>query len=175
MTDGTAEPEHVREPEHAEADEDDVLAGDREQVVETRRLEGVAEIGVDALVGAEHDADDERPALTGRAERQCIRDFRAQPIAHATDPAPPADDMPGAARVQDDVDPTPLEPPSLVEAGLGPSRGDRARPEIEHGTLRRRPAGGKLEQHPLAQLDAVEAPHVCRDPHRERRDGSRHP
>ena len=93
---------------------------------------------------------DERPALAGRPERQGVADFRAQPIAHATDPAPPADDVPGAARVQDDMDPTPLEPPSLVEAGLGPSRGDRARPEIEHRTLRRRPAGRELEQHPLA-------------------------
>ena len=80
---------------------------------------------------------DERPALAGCPERQGVADFRAQPIAHATDPAPPADDVPGAARVQDDMDPTPLEPPSLVEAGLGPSRGDRARPEIEH-----RPCGG---------------------------------
>ena len=106
--------------------------------------------GIDALVRAEHDADDERPALTGRPERQRVLDFRAQPIADATDPAPPADDVPGAARVQDDVDATPLEPSSLVEAGLGPSRGDRARPEIEHGTLRRRPAGRQLEQHPLA-------------------------
>ena len=101
---------------------------------------------------------------------RAFADFRAQPIAHATDPAPPADDMPGATRVQDDMDPTPLEPSSLVEAGLGPSRGDRARPEIEHGTLRRRPAGRELEQHPLAQLDAVEAPHVCRHPHRVGRD-----
>ncbi len=68
------------------------------------------------------------------------------------------------------MDPTPLEPPSLVEAGLGPSRGDRARPEIEHGALRRRPTGRKLEQHPLAQLDAVEAAHVCRHPNGVRRD-----
>ena len=139
-------------------------------MVEPRRLEGVAEIRIDALVCAEHDADDERPALAGRPEREGVADFRAQPIAHATDPAPPADDVPGAARVQDDMDPTPLEPPSLVEAGLGPSRGDRARPEIEHGALRRRPAGRKLEQHPLAQLDAVEAPHVCRHPNGVRRD-----
>ena len=144
-------------------------------MVEPRRLEGVAQIGIDALVGAEHDADDERPALTRGAERERIGDFRAQPVAHATDPAPPADDMPGAARVQDDVDPTPLEPASLVEAGLGPSRGDRARPELEHGTLRRRPARRELEQHPLAQLDAVEATHVCRDPDREGRDGSAAP
>ena len=138
-------------------------------------MKRVAELGVDALVGPEHDADDERPALAGRSERQRVCDFRAQPIAHATDPAPPADDMPGAARVQDDVDPTPLEPSSLVEAGLGPSRGDRARPEIEHGALRRRPAGRELEQHPFAQLDAVEAPHVGRHPHGVGRDGSRRP
>ena len=33
--------------------------------------------------------------------------------------------------MEDDVHPSPLEPASLVESGLGPSRGDRARPELE--------------------------------------------
>ena len=42
------------------------------------------------------------------------------------------------------MDPTPLEPSSLVESGLGPSRGDRARPEIEHCALWRRAAGREL-------------------------------
>ena len=106
---------------------------------------------------------------------RAFADCRAQPVADATDPAPPADDVPGAARVQDDVDPTPLEPPSLVEAGLGPSRGDRARPELEHGALRRRPPGRKLEQHPLAQLDAVEAAHLGRRPAPRRASGSQRP
>ena len=71
--------------------------------------------------------------------------------------------------MEDDVNPPPLEPASLVEAGLGPSRGDRARPELEHRALRRRAAGGQLEQHALPELDAVEATHVRRHPHRERR------
>ena len=73
--------------------------------------------------------------------------------------------------MQDDVDPPPREPASLVEAGLGPSRGDRARPELEHGTLRRRPAGRQLEQDPLTKRNAVEPPYLGRDPHRKRRPG----
>ena len=68
------------------------------------------------------------------------------------------------------MDPTPLEPSSLVEAGLGPSRGDRARPEIEYRALRGSPTGRKLEQYPLAQLDAVELAHVGRHPNGVGRD-----
>ena len=77
--------------------------------------------------------------------------------------------------MEDDVNPPPLEPSSLVEAGLGPSRGDRARPELEHGALRRRAAGGQLEQHALAQLDAVEAAHLGHHPRPRRATGSRRP
>ena len=106
-------------------------------------------------------------------ERERVRDRRAQPVADASDPAPPADDVPGAARVENDVDPPSCEPASLVEAGLGPSRGDRARPELEHGTLRRRPPRRQLEQDPLTQFDAVEPPHLGGDPHRERRSARR--
>ena len=160
VTDRPPESRHVRQPEHAEADEHDVLARDRQQVVEPGGLEGATQVGVDSLVGSEHDADDERSPLTRRSERERIRDRRAQPVADATDPAPPADDAPGSARVQDDVDPAPLEPCSLVESGLGPSRGDRARPELEHGSLGRCASGRELEEHPLAQLDAVEATHL---------------
>ena len=129
-------------------------------MVEPRCLEGAAEVGVDAFVCPEHDADDESLPLTRRPEGEPVGNRRAQPVADATDPAPPADDVPGSARVQDHVDPTPLEPCSLIESGLGPSRGDRARPELEHGALRRRAPGRELEQHPFAQLDAVEAAYL---------------
>ena len=43
----------------------------------------------------------------------------------------------------------------------------RAR-SFEHGALRRRAPGRELEQHPFAQLDAVEAAHL-----RHRADGER--
>ncbi len=52
------------------------------------------------------------------------------------------------------------EPASLVEAGLGPSRGDRARPELEHRTLRRCAARRQLEQDTLPERDPVEATDV---------------
>ena len=71
-----------------------------------------------------------------------------------------------------DVDPPSREPASLVEAGLGPARGDRARPELEHGALGRRPPDRQLEQDALAQLHAVEAAHLRGDPHGERATGS---
>ena len=151
----------------------DVLPRHREQVVEPRRLERGAEIGIDALVGSEHDADDERPPLARGSERESIADRRAQPVADATNPAPPADDVPGAARVQDDVNAAPLEPPSLVESGLGPSRGDRARPELEHGALGRGASGRELEQHPLSHVEAIEPVHVGHHPHREARPAGR--
>jgi len=75
--------------------------------------------------------------------------------------------VPAAARAENDVNPPPLEPTSLVEAGLGPSRGDRARPELEHGSLRRRPARGQLQENPFAKCNAVEAADLGYDPNRE--------
>ena len=133
--------EDVREPEHAETDEDDVLSRDGEKVVEPRCLERVPESRIDAFVGAEHDAGHERPALAGGSECESSGDCRAQPVADASYPAPPANATPGPARREDDMNAPAVEPPALVESGLGPTRGDRARPELEHGTLRRRPAG----------------------------------
>ena len=75
--------------------------------------------------------------------------------------------------MEDDVDPPPLEPASLVESGLGPSRGDRARPELEHAALRRRAADRELEQHALPDLDAVEAPYLGHHADGERRPARR--
>ncbi len=71
------------------------------------------------------------------------------------------------------MNPPASQPASLVEAGLGPSRGDRARPELEHGTLRRRATGGQLQQDSLPQLQAVEAPDLGGDPNREGRSAGR--
>ena len=88
------------------------------EVVEAGGLECVPQTGIDALVGSEHDPDDERsPAARPRTMR---RRPTARPVAHASDPAPPADDLPGAARVEHDMNSPSSEPASLVEAGLGP-------------------------------------------------------
>ena len=121
----------------------------------------------------EHDSRHEGPALTARSECQSSGDLRAQPVAHATDPAPPADDTPPAARVQDDVDPPPRKPAALVETGLGPSRDDRPRSQREDGPLWRRPTLGKLEQHAFAQGETAEGAHLCRGSDREPRHGRR--
>ena len=145
MTNRPSEPGHIGEAKDAEADEHDVLTRHSEEVVETRCLEGVAELRIDPFVGTEYDADDKRPALARGPECESVTDCRAQPVAHASDPAPPADDVPGTARMENDMDPPPCEPAPLVEAGLGPSRGDRARPELEHRTLRRCTPYGQLQ------------------------------
>ncbi len=72
-----------------------------------------------------------------------------------------------------------LEPPSLVEAGLGPTRGDRARSELEHGPFGRRTPSRKLEQDALPQGNTAEAANLARDSHREwrlaRRAGDDYP
>ena len=163
----------VGEPEHAERDQHDVLARDGEQVVEARGLERVAQRRIDALVGTQHDSRHEGPPLAARPECESSGDLRAQPVAHATDPAPPADDTPPAARVQDDVDPPPRKPAALVETGLGPSRDDRPRPQLEDGPLWRRPTRGKLEQHAFPEGETAEAAHLCRGSDREPRHGRR--
>ena len=144
-----------------------------EQVIEARRLEVLAQLRIDPLVRAEHHTDEQRAALTRRAKGERARDRRAQPVADASDPAPPADDTPRTARVKDDVNPASREPSPFVEAGLGPTRGDRARPEIEHGSLRRRATGRQLQKHALPNVDAVELRDGGRRPERERRSAHR--
>ena len=54
-----AEADDVGEAEDAEADQDDVLPGDGQQVIEPGGLECVPQVRVDALVGAEDDPEDE--------------------------------------------------------------------------------------------------------------------
>ena len=68
---------HVCEPEDTETDQHDVLARHREEVVEAGGLECVPQTGIDALVGSEHDPDDERSPLargpTPRASAIAVR------------------------------------------------------------------------------------------------------
>ena len=111
-------------------------------------------------------------AFARRPAGQRSLDVRAQPVGDATDPAPPADD-PGALAAHDDVHAASREPPSFVEAGLGPTRRDRPRAHLEDGTLRRRPLGRQLEQDPLADPLVTEPSHLGRQAERERRASRR--
>ena len=80
---------------------------------------------------------------------------RAQPVGDATDPTPPADDA-RALPAEHDVDAAAAKPAALVEAGLGPTRRDRPRAQLEHGSLRRCALRRKLEE------DALAEPRRCR-------------
>ena len=110
---------------------------------------------------------DEQAALLPRGSAGERRlHVRAQPVADATDPAPPADDPPAVVAAQHDMHAATREPAALVEAGLGPARRDRPRTQLEHGALGRRPLGRQLEQHPLADAAGPEAACLGRDPQR---------
>ena len=65
------------------------------------------------------------------------------------------------------------QPTPLVEAGLGPSRLDRARAQLDHGTLGRRTLSRKLQQDGLVHRFAREPSHLGLDPQRESRPTSR--
>ena len=135
---------------------------------ETARLERVALCRVDARVLAEHDPGEERAALSRRPAGKGALHVRAQPVGDATDPTPPADDA-HAFPAQHDVHAAPGKPAALVEAGLGPTRRDRPRAQLEHGALRRRALRRKLEQHPLAEPGRAESADLGRHADRERR------
>ena len=55
----SAEADDVGEAENAETDQHDVLPGDGQEVIEPRGLERGPQVRVDALVGAEHDPEDQ--------------------------------------------------------------------------------------------------------------------
>ena len=130
-------------------------------MLEAARLEGVPQLPVDARVLAEDDAREQAAALPRGPTGERRLHVRAQPVADATDPAPPADDAPAVVAAQHHVHAATREPAALVEAGLGPTRRDRPRAQLEHGALRRRPLRRKLEQHPLADAGRAE-PHAPR-------------
>ena len=115
-----------------------------------------------ARVLAEDDPDEQAASLPRRPAGERRLHVRAQPVADATDPAPPADDAPALVAAEHDVHSATREPPALVEAGLGPTRRDRPRAQLEHGALRRRALRRELEQDPLADRARAEAVHLGR-------------
>ena len=110
-----------------------------------------------------------RSPVVPRGERRLH--VRAQPVADATDPAPPADDAPAVRRR---ATPRARRDARASRARRSRSRAHAARPAAhaapQHGALGRRPLGRQLEQHPLPDAGRAE-------PHRLRRraDGERRP
>src|SRR6185436_20351639 len=173
LADQPAKSENPRREDDADGDDRDVLTGDREQVGEPARLEGVPQLRIEPGALAQDDPDEQPAPLSLRTPGQRPLHVRAQPIADATDPAPPADDAPALLAAQHDVHAATLEPSALVEAGLGPTRRDRLRAHVEDGPLRRRAAHWELEHHSLAKDAAPEAMHLGRRAHGERRAPNR--
>ncbi len=166
------DPEEPGQPEHAQRQEGDVLAGHGQEVVEAGGLEVVAQVVRQPLVLAQDDPGEHGVPLAFEPGRDRACDVRAQAIREAADAAAPADDPP-VAPVQDDVDAAAREPATLVEAVLRTSRRRDGRPELQHGSLGRRAAERQFEQHALAESTLVEAPHLGREPQRERRSAHR--
>ena len=132
-----ADADDARDHDHADRGDPDVLSRHGEQVHEATRPERVDEVAIDARVLPEHDPGEQAATLPRGSTGKGLLDVRVQPVGDATDPAPPADDA-STLPAHHDVDAAAREPPALVEAGLGPSRRDRSRTQLEHGALRRR-------------------------------------
>src|SRR4029079_9333040 len=100
LADEPAQPDDARRHHDAHRDDGDVLAGHCEQVLEAARLEGVPQLPVDARVLAEDDAREQTASLPRGSTGERRLHVRAQPVADATDPAPPADDAPAVVAAQ---------------------------------------------------------------------------
>ena len=139
------------------ADDRDVLARDGEQVHQPARLEVVAQSR--GRCRCPRRARSRRRAAGARpSSRAASVDSTCARNRSATPPIPPRrPTIRGALAAQHDVDAAAREPAALVEAGLGPTRLDRPRAQLEDGALRRRALGRELEQHALADPRRPEA------------------
>lgn len=129
-------------------------------MVEPRSSEAGAQLLVEALVFAEHDAGDHRPALAREPRRARPHEVAPQPVGEPSDTAPLADD-PVRDGPQDDVHALAAQVRRLVEAVLVAARTDDADDCLDDGALRRRPFRRKLEAGGLGERSSVELP----DPH----------
>ena len=162
MADGPRQAEQPDERKRTSRDQDDVLTGEREQVIEPRASEARLQAVAQPRVVAEHDSFEDRTAFS--RETGCTRapQPRAQAIGDAADSAPSADYVP-LVDVQDDVDSLMPEPPTLVEAVLRAARRAHHGERADDGALRGRTAEGQVELDPLGDCVALEGPHARRE------------
>ena len=132
--------EEQGKPDGPAADDDDVAAADREQVVEPGRPEALPEPVREPSVLAEHDACQDRAPFSREPGCRGAREPRVQAVGDA---AAEADDAP-RGDAQHDVDAVAAEPGPLERGGRA-HRDERA----QLGSLRRRPRPGKLQEHGL--------------------------
>ena len=168
FTGESPDPGDPRDGDHPDRGDRDVLSRDREQMGQPARLERVSQRPVDPVVLAEHDPGQDRAALPRRATGE--RRSTCACSRSATPPIPPRRPTTrGSSPRSTTWMPCRASHRAFVEAGLGPSRLDRPRTQLEHGSLRRRPLGRQLEQHALAQTRLAEAHDLRRGAQRERR------
>src|SRR4029453_12560727 len=124
--------------------EGDVLARDREQVVETRRAEVVLHPPWKPFVLAEDDAEHDASADAGGATPDRELDAVTKPVTAPRTPAAPPDPAP-ARGGEHDVHAGASQPRALVEAVALGARLRDANRRLDDRATRRRAADGKHE------------------------------
>ncbi len=139
------QPHQPAEAVDPRGEEGDVLARDREQVVQPRCPEVVLHPSREALVLAEDDTEHDAAADALRAAPDGALDAVAERVTDSGDPAAPPDLAP-ARRLEHDVDALARQPGALVEAVLLRPRLRDANRRLDDGTARWRAADGEHEQ-----------------------------
>ena len=147
-------------------DEHDVLAGHREQVVETRSSESLPQIVRERLLVAEDDPFHDPAALAVQPGRDRARQPSTQAVGDAAEPTAPTDLSP-AISSQNHVHAVSPKPGRLVEAVLRRLRQTHRDDGLDQGALRRRAAERQLELDGLAEAQAAEASDLGRHPQLE--------
>ena len=154
--------EEPGQQEHAAGDQHHVLTAHREQVVEARRAEVVAEVVGQRLVVAEDDSLEDRAPFSREPGRNRRSETRAQVVGDAAEPAAPADLRP-FVDFEHDMHPVATEPGALVEPALRTARPPYDGEHLEDGPLRRGAAERELELDALVERFAVEATDAALD------------
>ena len=162
------DPEKPRDCKGPAGDEDDVLARDRQEVVEARDPEPLPELFGEALLVTEHDAFNHSTAFAVQAGCDRASHGLAQPVGDAPQTATVSDELPPVG-AQDDMDAMAPQPGALVEAVLGRLREPDCGDSLEQATLRRRAPERQLEQDGLAEAEPTESMNLSRDPQLESR------
>jgi hypothetical protein len=151
------------------------LAGHGQKVVRDRKLGSPsADRSVQALLVAEHYAQEDAAALPAKPTRDRTGKPGSQSVAETAESVATPDQLPAVSR-QHDVDAVPTEPGSLVEAVPGAVGKLRLRTHLEDAALRRCSAKRQLKLSRLVHREKAEPPdarrHLQIEPPSSRRPG----
>jgi hypothetical protein len=146
----------TREHERAGSDKRHVLARDREQVVEARRTEALAELVGKPFVLAEDNTLHNAPPLAAKVLADPCGEPAVKRVPDAGRSAAPADTTP-PIRAQHDVHATSTQPRSFVETVVALARPCERPDELESSPERRRASERQLQQNGLVRCEAPEA------------------